>query len=231
MKDIVTKVSFQVNQKCFIKDPESSELGRKIVSGSIDIIEGLGFEQFNFRKLALQIGSTEASIYRYFENKHKLLIYLTSWYWNWMEYKLLFSITNISCPKEKLIRAVKLISEDVKEDNSIQHINEKKLHRIIIAESSKAYLNKEVDIENREGAFEEYKGFVERVAEIILECNNNYKYPHMLVSTVIEGIHFQRFFAKHLPKLTDVIKGEDSIYECYKEMVLNTINIKKENNG
>lgn len=224
MKDFVNRVSFQVNQKSYLKDPESSDLGRKIICGSIDIIDEDGFEQFNFRKLANLIGSTEASIYRYFENKQKLLLYLSSWYWNWMGYKLVFSITNISSPKEQLIRAIKLITEDVKEDSSIKHINERKLHRIIISESSKVFLNKEVEIENGKGAFTEYKDFVERISAIIKRYNKDYKYPHMLVSTLIEGVHFQRFFAEHLPKLTDVIQGEDSIYEFYKEMVINTIN-------
>ena len=45
----------------------------------------------------------------------------------------------------------------------------------------------------------------------------------MLLSTVIEGSHMQRYFAAHLPRLTDAVKGEDSIEEFYKEMVFKTI--------
>ena len=33
----------------------------------------------------------------------------------------------------------------------------------------------------------------------------------MLVSTIIEGTHHQRFFAEHLPRLTNVVEGEDSV--------------------
>ena len=54
----------------------------------------IGFESFTFKKLAAKIESTEASVYRYFENKHKLLIYLVSWYWNWVEYRLDMEITH-----------------------------------------------------------------------------------------------------------------------------------------
>jgi hypothetical protein len=43
------------------------------------------------------------------------------------------------------------------------------------------------------------------------------------VSTMIEGAHHQRFFADHLPRLTDSIKGKDSITSFYKEMVLKAI--------
>ena len=37
-------------------------------------------EEFTFRKLAQKINTTEASVYRYFENKHRLLIYILAWY-------------------------------------------------------------------------------------------------------------------------------------------------------
>lgn len=226
MDSLINKMSFKVNQKIFIKDPESSELGRKIICGSIDLIEKSGFEQFNFRKLAKNISSTEASIYRYFESKHKLLIYLNSWYWSWKEYQLLFSTANITSAKKRLEIAIELITSDIVEDKNIKHINEAKLHNIIISESSKAYLNREVDIENRKGAFKEYKEFVKRVSNIILEINKDFKYPHMLVSTIIEGAHSQRYFAAHLPRLTNINKGEDSILEFYKQMAFQTIQIK-----
>ena len=52
------------------------------------MIDQLGFEQFTFKKLARAIGSTEASVYRYFDNKHRLLTYLIAWYWKWMEYQI-----------------------------------------------------------------------------------------------------------------------------------------------
>ena len=59
-------VKIRMNQKLFVKDPESTELGRKIIKESIFLIHQLGFEQFTFRKLADRIGSTEPAIYKYF---------------------------------------------------------------------------------------------------------------------------------------------------------------------
>ncbi|MEL6357035.1 MAG: TetR/AcrR family transcriptional regulator, partial [Bacteroidota bacterium] len=168
---------------------------------------------------ATAIKSTEASIYRYFENKHKLLLYLSCWYWGWMEYRLVFSIANIPSAEEKLRRAIRLLTEEVVEDSAYNHINEVKLGRIIISESSKAYLTREVDEENKEGAFAGYKALVARVSALILAINPDYAYPHMLVSTVMEGAHHQRFFAEHLPRLTDAKPHEDTITQFYLDMV------------
>jgi AcrR family transcriptional regulator len=220
---MLPNILLQVNTQIFLKDPESSELGRRILSGSIDLLESIGFEAFTFKKLSDYIDSTEASVYRYFESKHKLLLYLTDWYWAWLEYHMAFSLANITSAHERLERAVELLTSVVAEDGKFPHINEMKLQNIVIAESSKVYLNREVDIDNKTGAFSRYKHIVKNVGDIILEINASYKYPHMLVSTVIEGAHYQRFFAVHLPRLTDIVVGEDAVTSFYKEMVLKAI--------
>ncbi|MGB0422803.1 MAG: TetR/AcrR family transcriptional regulator, partial [Flavobacteriales bacterium] len=212
-------VKFALNAKLHLKDPQSSELGRKILTGSIDLIDELGFESFTFKKLAIQVGSTEASVYRYFESKHKLLLYLSAWYWHWMDYRMMFRLANIVSPRERLNIAVTVLTEIIEQDSQFSHINEVKLNRIIIGESSKCYLTKEVDEENKKGVFLAYKRLVQSVCDIILEIQPGYKYPHMLVSTVVEGAHLQRFFADHLPRLTDTVEGEDSVTSFYKEML------------
>ncbi len=226
MQTILSQISLNVNDRIYLKHPESSALGRKIIAGSIALIDEIGFESFTFRKLSQHIDSTEASIYRYFESKHRLLIYLIAWYWCWMEFRLLYIIANIDDPEEKLKRAVKLLTEKTESGSDLPDVDEVKLHRIVISESSKTYLTREVDQENREGLFRPYKQLVERISELILEINPDYKYPHMLASTVIEGAHHQRFFAEHLPKLTDQVSGEDSIVMFYQELVLQTIKPK-----
>lgn len=226
MRDLISKLSIVVSENIYLKNPESSELGKKILSGSIEIIDEIGFEAFTFRKLGIQIKSPEASIYRYFENKHKLLLYLASWYWNWMDYRLVFRLANINSAEERLTRAIHLLTEKVEEDGSFKHINEVKLNHIVIAESSKVYLTKTVDEENEIGAFSAYKQLVHRVSNLVLELKSDYKYPHMLVSAVIEGSHSQRFFSEHLPRLTDTIKGEDSIQEFYFDLVKKALAIK-----
>lgn len=226
MKDLLSNIEICVNSSIYLKDPASSDLGKKIIQGSIELIYEIGFEAFTFRKLAKAISSTEASAYRYFESKHKLLVYLTSWYWSWLEYKLVFSIANVENPILRLERAIYTVTKQVEEDGNYAHINEIKLHQIVIAESSKAYLTKEVDEDNKIGSFAGYKQLVERISLIITEIKPKYKYPHMLVSTVIEGMHHQRYFAEHLPRLTDSVDGEDAITNFYQNMVLNTLKIE-----
>jgi len=93
----------------------------------------------------------------------------------------------------------------------------------VIAESSKVYLTKNVDMDNSEGFYAGYTQLVNRVSEIVSEVNPMYKYPHMLVSTVIEGAHYQRFFAAHIPRLTDQLRGEDSTTSFFTDLVFNAI--------
>ena len=76
-------IKISLNDRLYIRDPQGTTLGQKIIKHSILLIDKIGFEAFNFKKLANYMSSTEASVYRYFENKHLLLIYLVSWYWEW----------------------------------------------------------------------------------------------------------------------------------------------------
>ncbi len=227
MDKFQSKIIIQVNEQVYLKKPTSSSLGEKIVEGGINLIDEIGFEDFTFKKLAKEIGSTEASVYRYFESKHHLLIYLVLWYWGWQEYRLVMKLTNIENPKERLTRAIAVLTDKVEQDSTFSQINEVKLNRIVIAESSKSYFNKKVDKENELGFFNQYKEVVERVADIILEINPKFKYAQMLVSTVIEGSHHQRFFAEHLPRLTNVLDNDDYITSFYQELVFNEINNSK----
>ncbi len=217
------QINLSIDSSLFTKDPESSDLGKKIVRTSIEMIDELGYEAFTFKKLGDRIHSNESSIYRYFESKHALLVYLFNWYWSWIEYKLVFLTMNIEQPEVKLVKTLRLLTEEIKEDSDFSSINEVLLNKIIISESAKAYHNKDVDEDNKKGFFKVYKRVVQRVCDIILEINPNYPYPHMLISTIIEGAHHQRFFSEHLPSLTDVEEGNDAIDRFYEELLLKAI--------
>ena len=216
-------LQIKISSTFYVKDPESSELGRHIISKSIEMINALGFEAFTFKKLGNAIGSNESSVYRYFSNKHMLLVYLLNWYWSWMDYKIVLQTSNLNKARDKINKAVELLVADVKQDSDFSFINEILLNRIIITESSKIYHNKDVDNENEKGFYKTYKQVVQRVSDFILEFNPKYKYPHMLVSTIIEGAHHQRYFAEHLPSLTDVEEGQNNIIRFYTNLVFNTL--------
>lgn len=197
-------IQAKINEKIYIRNPQETELGRNIITHSIILIDKLGFEKFTFKKLADEINSTEASVYRYFDNKHKLLIYLVSWYWAWIEYLIDSKTNNLSDPEVKLKNILTIITQTTRQDPNLKHIDESLLHKIVISESSKAYLTKEVDKENKEGFFINYKSLCKKIARIILEINPAYKYPNALASNLIEIAHTQIFFAQHLPSLTDI---------------------------
>jgi AcrR family transcriptional regulator len=200
-----TNIQLSLNHQSYLREPESTELGRKIISESIILIDRLGFEDFTFKKLAIEIGSTEASIYRYFENKHKLLVYLVSWYWAWLQYTVTFHTHNLANPSDRLNRAIEIVTKAGQDDDpTVAHIDERILHRLVVAESSKVYHTKEVDVENKAGYFMELKNLCHYLAVIVIEINPEYLYPHALISTMLDAAHQQMFFAQHLPSLTDV---------------------------
>ncbi|MEP1034912.1 TetR/AcrR family transcriptional regulator [Ekhidna sp.] len=201
-----------MNSVLYLRDPQTSDLGQKIVQESIILINKIGFESFTFKKLSIQISSTEASIYRYFENKHRLLVYLISWYWNYVEYRITFETHNIFDPVEKLKIAIRLITRKLENDENFPGISESELQQIVINESDKTYLTKDVDKINKEGVYKGYKSLCETFASYMTEINPEFKFPRSLSSTCLEAAHQQVFFAQHLPRLTD-IKKEKDIYE------------------
>ena len=81
------------------------------------------------------------------------------------------------------------------------------LRRVVISESDKTYLTKDIDQINKEGLFDPYKDFCHRIAEQVLEICSEYKYSHALVSTLMETSHQQFFFANQPPSLTEVDKN------------------------
>lgn len=203
MDSIFSNLKIQVNEKIYVKDPETSSLGKKIIQESIVLIDEIGFEVFTFKKLGERIGSNESSIYRYFESKHKLLLYLSSWYWGWIEYRLVFSTSNIVDPMEKLKRAITIVTEKIEDDSTTLHINESILNKIIIAEFTKTLLTKEVDEENKEGFFLVYKRVINRIIDVIKEVNPEYGYAKSLASSIVEGSLHQHFLKDHLKTITN----------------------------
>ena len=216
-------IKIAVNPELYNKNPDSSELGKRIVCKSIEMIEDMGFEAFTFKKLGVAIGSNESSIYRYFDSKHALLLFLFNWYWRWTEYRLVLTTQALDDADDKLRLAIKLLTREITQDNAVSYINEVLLHRIIVAESSKVYHTKKVDEENAQGFFLSYKQVVQRVADMVLAINPAFPFPHMLISTVIEGAHHQRYFSEHLPSLTDVEPEQNNIVTFYTDLVFKTI--------
>lgn len=219
-------IQFKINQPVctYLRDPQETKLGLSIIQHSILLIHEIGFERFTFKKLSDLIGCTEASVYRYFHSKHQLLLYLFSWYWGWMNYRIQYEIGNSQTLQERLEKSILLLIERNLDDQRTPFIDEAKLQEIIEQEGVKSLLTKEVDSRNKTGAFANYKELVEFLVKLVLEINPNYAYPNMLITTIIEGAHLQHFFADHLPRLTNANKNHQSIVSFYIHLLTSTLN-------
>jgi len=216
----------KMNEKLFLRNPEQSVLGRKIVKHGLELINKIGFEEFNFKKLAITINTTEASIYRYFENKHKLLFYLLAWYWNYLEYKVMYSTNNLKNAQEKIKQIVKILSGIDGYNMPDDFIDERLAANLAMVEGSKVYLTRHVDEDNHLQLFKPYKDLCNRIAQVILELKPKYKFPHSLASSLVETAHSQKFFMYHLPSLTDFgnQKNDKKLMVFLESLVFESIN-------
>ncbi len=217
MQELLANINIKINEKIYLKNPETSKLGKKIIQESILLIDNIGFDNFTFKKLGEKIQSNESSVYRYFENKHKLLLYLSDWYWSWIEYRIVFATNNINNPIEKLYNAIAIVSEKVEDDKQTLYINESILNKIIVIEFTKTFLTKEVDAENKEGFFLVYKRVVNRIITFIQDVNPDYKFSKSLASSIVQGALHQHFLRDHLKTITN--SEQNSPLEFYKDLV------------
>jgi AcrR family transcriptional regulator len=201
---MIVGIKFSLNDSLFIRDPQDTELGKKIIQSSIDLIHEVGFEKFTFKKLGKKISSTEASIYRYFTNKHMLLLFLNNWYWEWVKYLIQMNTLNIDNASKRMRLLLKSIVYASTENAATAYVNENKLHKIIINEGGKSYHTAAVDDENKQGLFSSFKVLVEVISDNILAVDPHFLYPHSLASNIFEMANNQSYFSEHLPRLTDI---------------------------
>jgi AcrR family transcriptional regulator len=223
------QIQIQLNEKLFVRDPASSDVGRSIVKQGAAMIEKMGLEEFTFKKLATKLKTNESSIYRYFENKHRMLVYLVDWYWRWIEYLVVVHINNIKDPYKKIDVILNILMLKVDADLvGGPDMDKQILHQLVIKEASKSYLTSHVVEDNKLQLFKPYKDLCARIAAIFLEINPKYKYGRSLTSTVLEMAHYQYFFMHNLPRLTDFgqAKDEKEIIKFLRHLILSSLTAK-----
>ncbi|MDN5212319.1 TetR/AcrR family transcriptional regulator [Fulvivirgaceae bacterium BMA12] len=211
-------VQITIDENLFLKDPQESKLGKKAIKEGISLLDEIGLEAFTFKKLATRMGSTEATIYRYFENKHLFLVYLLSWYWEWMRFRIDFNSMNIVDPHEKIKIVIKTIVDTVRLSTPAEYIDRDALHRIVVVEGPKAYHIKQVDKENKQGYFKTLKALNKKIADILLVINPKFPYPKALASNLLEMGNDHFYYAQHLPGLTDINLKNGSMDELEQLM-------------
>jgi len=222
LEKIFTNLKMEVHQNLYLKDPFSSELGISIVKEGAEMIRKLGMEQFTFKKLAHKTGVTEAAVYRYFENKHMILLYFMAWYWAWMEVNYVYLTANLSDQKKCLEVAIKLMIEGPSFESNI-HISPLDLRSIVVNESLKGYLTKMVDAEHENGFFAQIYKFGERISDLISAINPEYEFPKALSYTVLEASLLHSFNAKHLPNMSEQSLDSTTRLQFFSELVFKTI--------
>ncbi len=211
-------VQITVNENLYQRDPQSSDLGKRIIQEGIALINELGIESFTFKKLGVRINSTEASIYRYFTNKHLFLVYLVAYYWEWVRFRIDFNTMNVEDPKRKLKIVIKTIVDTIRMATPAEYIDRDALHQLVIFEGSKAYHVKEVDEENKQGFFRTLKMLNAKIAGIILEISPSFPYPKAAASDLLEMANNHSYYAEHLPSLTDIKLEKEKMGELERMM-------------
>lgn len=223
MNRIVTHVKFNVSPDLYLKDPESSSIGKRILMEAINILDQSGFERLTFKELAQTAKTTESTVYRYFENKHMLILYLSNWYWSWLFYRLQLGLTNIPAGKEKLRKAIEILCRQSEDDNLIEHIDLVKLAHLIHLESGKIFRVEDVDKENKQGFYLPYKLLHQTLKEVILDVRSDFPYAESLAGTIIQGIHNQYFNAEHFPSLTSMRNLDQDIETYFLDLSVSLI--------
>jgi AcrR family transcriptional regulator len=207
---------------CTIKDPRQTELGRSILYHGINMISEVGFEDFTFKKLGNAIGSPEASIYRYFENKHKFLLYVNALYWGMIDVRCQDIMHADISQIEKAQTIIDILCNPPNIHVSEIILEGELMYRIVMSESVKTFMTKQVDNDNHHGAFKTLKSVNRHLSFVIASLNPHCLYPKALASTIIEISLFQRYFSEHLPSMTD-IGSRKSIGDDLKELMLEMI--------
>lgn len=146
-----------LNEHLYLRDLHATALGRRLLTESVRLLDEIDLEVFTFKSKTLALRSTEASLYRYFENKHRLLTYLVSWHWAWMRFRVSFTMTNVVAPRQRLHLALVTVCAPTSDPPATLDLNKEVLYRVVMAEAREAYLTKEVDADNQAGLFREYK--------------------------------------------------------------------------
>lgn len=196
----------------YLRDPEDTELGRRIVGEGILLMEKLGYEQFTFKKLAAKLKSTEASVYRYFSSKGQFLDYCNAWYWTWLTYRLELRTRNLLDPKRELEVAIDVLGEASKPDLDVPHIDEPVLHRLVVSEGKRSAGVEDTrrDVSVRDKPLLRFRN---RLAEIINRLNPKYPYPRALAMTLILSVHGQLAYSLETHDISEATAAKNPLSE------------------
>jgi AcrR family transcriptional regulator len=195
-------IQMRIDPALYLKDPESSVTGQALVHEAARMIATEGMDAFTLKKLSTAAGFTEATVYRYFGNKHQLLMYLLNLYWSWLLYHASLATANVGDPEMRIRKLASLLSEPI--SGPVDDLISGHLYAIALNESVKAHLSRNADADWRMGMFQGYSGILQTVASCIRELCPNYAFPMAWAATFVDAAMQQQFFCRYLPHLTEV---------------------------
>jgi AcrR family transcriptional regulator len=227
MQHLFRQVKLQLNDSLCVKDPTSTEVGENILRESVNLIHEIGLEAFTFKKLSLSTGSTEATIYRYFSNKHQLLMYLSSWYWNFLEWKIAFSTSNSQTPQQALEQCIQVLVAPTKGERFNRLFDDTKLQEIVTLESTKAFVAKGLSKAEKKKYYSSYLQLIARIEQIIQEAHPKHTNATALATTILETVHYQHFLQHALPEIAITDKTGKSLSELLHQLLFTTFHETK----
>jgi AcrR family transcriptional regulator len=195
----------------------------------VQIIDEIGMERFTFKKLANTLQTTESSVYRYFENKHMLLLYMSTWYWSWLETYMVFRTANLTDPKDKLRIMISILCKDDWENKVMNSMNLNLLKRIVVSESPKAYMAKQTGNLPMDEIFRGFEQLCLRFEELFRVINPEFRHTRRLSSTMIEGVLQQTFYVTYLTSFSSIEENQkdDSISLFFYDMSMAMLMMEK----
>lgn len=218
MESLTKNLELHIPENLFLKNPRESALGQRLIRDAAEMIAKLGIEHFNFKKLSAHSQCTEATVYRYFENKHKLLLYILNIYWGWQEYAIVFATSNVSDPHVKLQKVCEILADPrlpYTEDRDFSQ----NLLLIAVKEGVKIHLTTTVKDEISDGSMKSYYRLVQRLAKMIRETNTHYPYPVSLAASIMDIALQQIFYSLHNEDLTDVCKDRTQLTDLLTHLL------------
>jgi AcrR family transcriptional regulator len=223
MDTLLGNLKIKIPHELYLKDPSSSSLGKTVLREGLRLMQESGFESFTFKKLADNIGSPESSLYRYFENKHKLLAYLMSFYWCWQEYRVTFTVMNVADAGSKLVRAIEVINLIPDKADALDDLNLHALFHLAEQESVRIFLHHHTNDHEKTALFEGYRRLTSRLCRLVTEVDPTYPFPQALITTLLDAIHLQPFYARDIAGLTDVPQDSRVQNEFFTRLVLSNL--------
>jgi len=197
-------IRIHLNENLYLRNPEQTQAGQTIITAGLELFLDLGFESVTFKKLGEQAGITEATIYKYFNNKHRLLQYYFDLYWVWVKEVSKIRLINTSDPSKQLHEHLQLLSGIWPEQVLGTQVDPKLLRKLVITEGFKSFLNKKVDEDNKLHLFKPYKDYCSYLADCLTSINPKYSHSRTLATTLIEMAHSLEFYCQHLPAMTNL---------------------------